>query len=125
GNSLPASETELVSSPTMRAFTRRSFLKGTAVAAIGQVAGSRLASARGLLVDSSINEVVGRALETARKAGATYADCRLVRRRNESLQTREDHITAVGFRESYGVGVRVIATAPGASLPRRASTERR
>src|SRR5262245_22055993 len=93
----------------MSVLTRRSFLKGTAVAAIGQMAGSRLAAARGLLVDSSIDELVGRALGTAKKAGATYADCRLVRRRNESLQTREDHITAVGFRESYGVGVRVIA----------------
>src|SRR5262249_9290825 len=53
--------------------------------------------------------IVGRALAAAKKAGATYADCRLVRRRNENLQTREDHITGVGFRESYGVGVRVIA----------------
>jgi len=90
-------------------FTRRSFLKGTAVAAFGLAARSRLASARGLLVDASVDDIVTRALAGAKKAGATYADCRLVRRRNENLQTREDHITGVGFRESYGVGVRVIA----------------
>lgn len=92
----------------MGLFTRRSFLKCTAVAAIAPMARVRSASARGLLLDSSIDELVGRALATAKKAGATYADCRLVRRRSENLQTREDHITGVGFRESYGVGVRVI-----------------
>jgi len=89
--------------------SRRSFLKGSALAALGLAARGRLASARGLLVDASLDEIIGRALAAAKKAGATYADCRLVRRRGENISTREDHIVAVGWRESYGVGVRVIA----------------
>src|SRR5215471_18905391 len=90
--------------------SRRTFLQGSAAAALGLAAArSRLASARGLLVDATLDEIIGRALAAAKKAGATYADCRLVRRRFETLATREDHITAVGYRESYGVGVRVIA----------------
>src|SRR5215831_8300186 len=90
--------------------SRRTFLQGSAAAALGLAAArGRLASARGLLVDATLDEIVGRALAAAKKAGATYADCRLVRRRFEAVTTREDHITSVGWRESYGVGVRVIA----------------
>ena len=53
--------------------------------------------------------MVKRALGAATKAGATYADVRLVRRRNESLSTREDRIEGVDASEDYGIGVRVIA----------------
>src|SRR5262245_15174735 len=89
--------------------SRRTFLKGSAAAALAAAASrGRLALARGLLVDATLDEVIGRALAAAKKAGATYDDCRLVRRRFESLSTREDHIVGVGSNESYGVGVRVI-----------------
>src|SRR2546430_2888971 len=90
---------------------RREFLAASgaaALAALDAAARSRLACARGLLTDPRLEEVVGRALSAARKAGATYADVRVVRRRGESVATREDHILDVGMRESYGLGVRVI-----------------
>ena len=55
------------------------------------------------------NDVLGRALEAAKKAGATYADARIVRRKNEHIFTREDHVVGIGASETYGIGVRVIA----------------
>ncbi len=66
--------------------------------------------ARGLLTDPGIDDVVKRALGAAAKAGATYADVRLVRRRREQLSTREERIEDVGSTEQYGIGVRVIAS---------------
>lgn len=89
--------------------SRRAFLQGSALAALGVAARARISSARGLLVDATLDEIIGRALAAAKKVGASYADCRLVRRRIENLSTREDHITGVGYSESYGLGVRVIA----------------
>ena len=55
-----------------------------------------------------LDMVVDRALETARRAGASYADVRVVRRRAETVATREDHVVSVGFGETYGIGVRVL-----------------
>jgi TldD protein len=90
--------------------TRRSFLAGaSASAGVALVAGARLADARGLLTDATLDDLVKRALAAAQKAGASYADVRIVRRRNESVSTREDHVVGVGQSESYGVGVRVVA----------------
>jgi TldD protein len=92
-------------------FTRRRFLGTTAAAAaLGMVARARLVSARGLLTEPTLNRIIERALAAAKKAGASWADVRIVRRRNENVSTREDHITGVGFTESYGIGVRVIAS---------------
>ena len=53
-------------------------------------------------------DVLGRALDSAKRLGASYADARVVKRRFEHLATREDHVTEVGYRESYGLGVRVL-----------------
>ncbi len=94
------------------AFTRRQFLLtsgSAALAAIGAAAGARLASARGLLTDPVLDALVVGALAAAKKAGASYADIRLVRRRYESVAAREDHVVDVSFSESYGLGIRVIA----------------
>ena len=57
----------------------------------------------------SLDDVLQRALAAATRAGASYADARIVRRRNEWLSTREDHVVGVSYEESYGIGVRVIA----------------
>src|SRR5262249_50104420 len=89
--------------------SRRQFLGGVAAASAAQVARIRSSGARGLLVDPLVDEVVGRGLAAARKAGATYADVRVHRRRNESIYAREDHVVGTGAGERYGVGVRVIA----------------
>ncbi len=92
--------------------TRRSLLRGAgagAALALAAPALSRLADARGLLTERTLDDVIQAGLAAAKKAGATYADVRIVRRRWESIQTREDHVSGVSASESYGVGVRVIA----------------
>ncbi len=55
-----------------------------------------------------IEDVLGRALDAAKRAGATYADARVVRRRDQSVATREDHVIEVSDDETYGIGVRVL-----------------
>jgi TldD protein len=84
--------------------TRRTLLKGTA----GAVALARLADARGLLVERLLEDVTGAALDAAKKAGATYADVRIHRRREEGVAVRDDHVESVSDRETYGLGVRVL-----------------
>ncbi|HEU0302313.1 MAG TPA: TldD/PmbA family protein, partial [Longimicrobium sp.] len=50
-----------------------------------------------------------RALDAARGAGATYADVRVSRNRNQDLATRERQITGFEDSETFGFGVRVLA----------------
>ena len=71
--------------------SRRSLLKGFVL--VPTLA--RLAHARGLLTDRALDNVVQAGLEAAKKAGAGYADVRIVRRRWESIATREDHVSGV------------------------------
>jgi TldD protein len=49
------------------------------------------------------------ALDTARAAGAEYADVRVSRHRNQSVATRERRVTSLVDNESLGLGVRVLA----------------
>jgi TldD protein len=85
---------------------RRSFLAGSSLAAL---ATPRLIRARGLLIEPKLDDVVKATLAAATKAGASYADVRIVRRRDESVAAREDRIERVSSSEEYGLGVRVIA----------------
>jgi len=55
-----------------------------------------------------IEDVLQSALDAAKRAGATYADARVVRRRDQGVATREDHVVDVHDDESYGIGVRVL-----------------
>ncbi len=56
------------------------------------------------------DEVFARqALDVATKAGASYADVRLVLWTRERVSVRDDHIAGTNFSEEYGLGVRVIA----------------
>jgi len=92
--------------------SRRSFLAGVAGGSAGALAlfaEPRLAAARGLLTEPKLDDLVKRALGAATKAGASYADVRVVRIRRESIATREDRVERVAANEEYGVGVRVIA----------------
>jgi len=98
--------------------TRRTFactfaagsVSALAAAELGCAAGRRDATAAspGKLHDRRIDEVIARALEAAKRGGATYADVRIVRRRTEVVRTREDHVIQVSAGETYGLGVRVI-----------------
>jgi len=49
------------------------------------------------------------ALDTARKAGASYADIRINRYRNQFIFTRDRRVQNIVNTEDYGFGVRVIA----------------
>jgi TldD protein len=69
--------------------------------------------ARGLMTEPALDDLIKRALAAARKAGAIYADVRIVRMRHENVSTREQRIDRVSSSEEYGVGVRVIAASPG------------
>lgn len=69
---------------------------------------SRVAEGRGLLLEQLLQDVTSGALDAAKKAGASYCDVRIHRRRNESVSVRDDHVEGVGDNESYGVGVRVL-----------------
>ena len=90
-------------------FSRRSFLAGSSAAALTLLARPQLEAARGLLTEPKLDELVKRALAAATKAGASYADVRVVRIRFENISTREDRIDDVASRDEYGVGVRVIS----------------
>src|SRR5687767_11524879 len=48
------------------------------------------------------------ALLTAKRLGASYADIRVNRYRNESISTRERQVQSVNRSESFGFGVRVL-----------------
>src|SRR5262245_10312056 len=86
--------------------SRRSFLVGSSLAAL---ATPRLVAARGLLTDPTLDDIVKRALGAATKAGASYADVRIVRHRRESVNTREEKVERVASTEAYGLGVRVVS----------------
>lgn len=53
-------------------------------------------------------DIADAALLAAKRAGATYADVRLVRLRRQNLATRDDHLTSITDTDSYGLGVRVL-----------------
>ena len=50
------------------------------------------------------------ALNAARSKGASYADVRIGRYRNQFIITREDKVLNTVDTESYGIGIRVIAS---------------
>jgi TldD protein len=72
----------------------------TATSAAALISGSRL------LADEAL---AGQALEIAQKAGASYADVRLVLWQRDRVSVRDDHVSGVGASEEYGIGVRVLA----------------
>lgn len=55
-----------------------------------------------------MRDIADRALDTARARGAAYADVRVVRRVEESIDIRTGRLTGVVFAESEGFGVRVL-----------------
>jgi TldD protein len=93
--------------------SRRTFIGGSTLATLGAAcqkpAPTNPVSARAASAASAPEDVLARALDAAKKAGATYADARIVRRRTERISTREDHVVSVSSGETYGIGVRVIA----------------
>jgi len=60
-------------------------------------------------VDASVRDLCMRALNSARTAGASYADVRVGRTRLQSIATREQQITNLSDGETFGFGIRVLA----------------
>jgi len=61
-------------------------------------------------MDKAVNKALADvALNTAKSAGATYADVRVGRYLNQYVFTREDKVQNIVNTESFGVGIRVIA----------------
>ncbi len=87
---------------------RRDFVKTTAAAAAAAALAPRLLAGREIQADASVRDLCNRALNAARRAGAGYADIRVVRNRNQSVSTREQQITGLSDAETFGFGVRVL-----------------
>jgi TldD protein len=58
--------------------------------------------------DPAINELLMRALEAAKSAGAEYADARVSLNRTQNINTRERRVGGLSDNETFGVGVRVL-----------------
>jgi TldD protein len=57
---------------------------------------------------SDLKTLADEALTTARMKGASYADIRINRYRNQAISTRENRVQNIADTESYGFGVRVL-----------------
>src|SRR5687768_16729108 len=94
--------------------TRRDFIRTTAAAAaaltasrhLGPVASAQTAAAPA--ADPFVIALGTEALNTARAAGASYADVRIGRYRRQFIGTRERQVSGVSDSESYGLGVRTL-----------------
>lgn len=90
--------------------TRRDFIKTTAAGA-ASLTGSlaiRPAQTRAPAIDGSERDLAMEAIDAARRAGASYADVRIGRRRSQSIATRERQVSEIGDSESLGIGVRTL-----------------
>ena len=90
---------------------RREFLvTGAALGAASALLPRRLSAApEGWLAAPDTKELAMRAVDAARRAGATYADVRISRSRQQQLGTRERQITFFNDSDTFGFGVRVLA----------------
>src|SRR6266496_2076262 len=89
--------------------SRREFLKTTALVCSAAslpawVFEAEAAAAAGI----DKNQLADIAIARAKKLGATYADIRINRYRNESVFTREERVQNVSRTQSFGFGVRVL-----------------
>jgi TldD protein len=58
--------------------------------------------------DSSFRDLALLALDAAKSSGASYADVRISRNRNQRVFTRERRVQGITDRETFGFGVRVL-----------------
>jgi TldD protein len=90
-------------------FSRRDFLKASGLVCGAAVLPSwvgEVEAAEAATVDRAALADI--ALSLAKKLGATYADIRINRYRNESISTREQQVQTVSRTQSFGFGVRVL-----------------
>jgi TldD protein len=93
---------------------RRAFLKTTGTAAAALAVGRALEPAQALAqqqlpaMDAATRELLMGALNAARSAGASYADARIARTRQNFIFTRERQFQNAQDTETMGCGVRVL-----------------
>src|SRR5580765_3781921 len=85
---------------------RREFVQS--LIALGAVTTLRPASTLFAAPSQELKGLADAALATAKQAGASYADIRINRYRNQFLFTRERKVQNIVNTEDYGFGVRVI-----------------
>lgn len=86
---------------------RRRFVQS--MIALGAAAGTRRADVLLAFPPSSeLRDLADAALAAAKKAGATYADIRINRYRNQFIFTRDRTVQNIVNAEDYGFGIRVI-----------------
>ena len=90
--------------------TRRRFMQGLGAGAIAAGALGRRAFAvpAAPATPPDARLLIAAGLEAARAAGASWADVRLERLRQQELFTEDDHLVHAGDSDSYGVGVRAL-----------------
>ncbi|MFN2501309.1 MAG: TldD/PmbA family protein [Pyrinomonadaceae bacterium] len=93
-------------------FSRRDFLRASAIAAGGAaflpswMYGAH--SAAHAFLDINKDSLADAALTTAKQLGASYADIRINRYRQENVSARERQVQNVSSGQSFGFGVRVL-----------------
>ena len=88
--------------------SRRHLLVGSSLAALTASCRSGREARVAVAERDGLERALQAALSAAQRAGATYADARVVRREAERVITKEDHVERVSSEESYGLGVRVL-----------------
>jgi TldD protein len=58
--------------------------------------------------DPAVNELLAKALDAAKGAGAQYADARISLGRTQTIFTREKRVQGLSDNETFGIGVRVL-----------------
>ncbi|HEX9692672.1 MAG TPA: TldD/PmbA family protein [Gemmatimonadales bacterium] len=100
--------------PRLASVSRRDFVHGSsaAVAALAavpvHVRGIEPDPRAAQSPDSQFRMLAMIGLDAARTAGASYADVRVVRRREQAMSTRDDRVTGLSDAESLGCGIRVL-----------------
>jgi TldD protein len=93
---------------------RREFLQGTAAAAALSTLGAQQALAERAYAAPAFPPpddalaLAQRAVDAAKAAGATYADCRVSRNQTQNVSTRDRRVQGVVDNETSGFGVRVL-----------------
>ncbi len=92
-------------------FSRRDFIKTSAIA-VGAAAlpvwAMNAEAANAFWAEVNKDSLADAALATAKKLGASYADVRINRYRNENVSTRERQVLNVSSGQNMGFGVRVL-----------------
>ena len=100
-------------SPSRREFLRTTSAAAAAGLALGITGRAEAAELSGRLIapspgDAALNDLLLRALDAAKSAGAQYADARISLNRTQSIFTRERRVAGLSDNETFGIGVRVL-----------------